>query len=238
MKWRKLSLGVWISAATVAGCAHSPKQLTREVAQTGVRTGVEESLKAVDDPKNQHKIEKLAYELDEPAKHLTSTVTGAVFEQLTEEEQRKRLQLLARELSTAMTRGVVHVVQSEVVPAVGAASREQAQEMVRALFSGESREVLASFSREIARESAAGIRDSLVPHIDTKEKNAAARALKWGLIPAGLLSLLFVGAGIVLLAALAYSLVVLRRELSRSRQERAEVRLSLDRLLRSLEETR
>ena len=164
-----LALGL---ATSQFACATGAEHLVR----SGVEGGVEGTLKALNDPKNQQLLRQLLNDpdLQKAAHDLTEAITGGALDGLTDEERMRRVReasdayirtvaaAVGRALNEDITPALTRTVESVVGGAVAAALRPENRERARSFIDGVTRGLVTA-----ATDSAAqGLREDLGPALN------------------------------------------------------------------------
>ena len=164
-----LALGL---ATSQFACATGAERLVR----SGVEGGVEGTLKALNDPKNQQLLRQLLNDpdLQKAAHDLTEAISGGALDGLTDEERMRRVReasdayirtvaaAVGRALNEDITPALTRTVESVVGGAVAAALRPENRERARSFIDGVTRGLVTA-----ATDSAAqGLREDLGPALN------------------------------------------------------------------------
>ncbi len=168
--WARVGLvaGV-LAAATTGGCVNG----TNRVVRTAVPAGIEETLRALNDPENQELMRKLANDpqMRQAAHDFVAALTGGALDGLTDDERMAKVRELSdayiRTVSTAAARmldeelgpAMKRAVEEVVGGAVAAALRPEHRQMVSQLVGSVTRSAVTAFTQS----SGQGLRDDLGP---------------------------------------------------------------------------
>lgn len=165
-----------LGTTLVLGLAASQVACTlgaRQIAHGGVQGGLEGTLAALDEPRNQVLLRRLLQDPDiqRAARDLTAAITGGALDGVSEPERVRRLgeasdtyirtvsavvgEVLSEDLSPAVTASVEDLVAG----AVNAALRPENRRHARSFVDGVTRTMLTAFTQSTAR----GLRDDLGP---------------------------------------------------------------------------
>jgi len=166
-----VSLALGLAASQLA-CATGAERLVR----SGVEGGVEGTLKALNDPKNQQLLKQLLHDPDiqQAAHDLTEAITGGALDGLTEEQRMRRVReasdayirtvsaAVGKALNEDITPAMTRTVESVVGGAVAAALRPENKERARSFIDGVTRSLVTAATSSAAQ----GLRDDLGPALN------------------------------------------------------------------------
>ena len=168
-KWLPLGLFVGLASSQFA-CLGSG---TNRIVRTAVPAGIEETLRALNDPENQELMRRLASdpELRKAAHDFTAAITGGALDGLTEDARQQKVRelsdayvrtmsaSLARALNEDISPSVTRTVESIMGGAIAAAVSPENKRLTASFVDGVTRSAMSALMQSTAR----GLRDDLGP---------------------------------------------------------------------------
>ena len=183
-KWLPLGLFVGLASSQFA-CLGSG---TNRIVRTAVPAGIEETLRALNDPENQELMRRLASdpELRKAAHDFTAAITGGALDGLTEDARQQKVRelsdayvrtmsaSLARALNEDISPSVTRTVESIMGGAIAAAVSPENKRLTASFVDGVTRSAMSALMQSTAR----GLRDDLGPALGKVIADDLSPALK------------------------------------------------------------
>jgi len=192
--WRAASLAGPALGVLLAGCAYSSENIVRRTTPAAI----EETLEALNDPKNQGLIRDLVgdAEVQDAVAEIAEAMTGGLLEGLTDEARAARLSELSERLVSRLIAAASEGIREELTPSVRSMVERTVAGAIGRALSPKTRRDAQALAAGIAREGAAAmvtgaseaIRSDLGPAlaavVDDDLGPALERALADRLVPA------------------------------------------------------
>ena len=167
---QRLSMGLAFGlTVSQLACVNGTNRLVR----TAVPAGIEETLRALNDPENQELMRRLVNdpELRQAAHDFTAAITGGALDGLTEEARHRKIQELSQAYIRTLSSTLSKSLDEDISPAVTRTVESIMGGAIAAAVSPENRRLTASFVDSVARSAmtalmqstARGLRDDLGP---------------------------------------------------------------------------
>ena len=167
---QRLSMGLAFGlTVSQLACVNGTNRLVR----TAVPAGIEETLRALNDPENQELMRRLVNdpELRQAAHDFTAAITGGALDGLTEEARHRKIQELSQAYIRTLASTLSKSLDEDISPAVTRTVESIMGGAIAAAVSPENRRLTASFVDSVARSAmtalmqstARGLRDDLGP---------------------------------------------------------------------------
>jgi hypothetical protein len=146
-------------------CASGSERLVRRA----VPAGIDETLKALEDPATRRRIDALLElpEVQAAARELAEQVAAGALDGLTDAQRVAKVQQLSEDYARALTRAVGEGLRADVSPAVAETAERTVEQTLRAALSPSTRQAAASMVEALTRRTVTtlseGVRDDLGP---------------------------------------------------------------------------
>lgn len=189
---RPRRLAKWLPLGLVAGLATSQfaclGPTTNRIVRTAVPAGIEETLRALNDPENQELMKRLASdpELRQAAHDFTAAITGGALDGLADDERQKKVRELSDAYVRTMSASLAKALDEDISPSVTRTVESVMGGAMAAAVSPENKRLTASFVDGVTRSAmsalmqstARGLRDDLGPALGKVIADDLSPALK------------------------------------------------------------
>lgn len=161
---------------------------TNRIVRTAVPAGIEETLRALNDPENQELMERLASdpELRKAARDFTAAITGGALDGLTEDARHAKIRELSEAYIRTVSRALGKALDEDISPAATRTVESLMGGAIAAAVSPENKRLTASFVDGVTRSAmtalmqstARGLRDELGPALGKVIADDLSPALK------------------------------------------------------------
>jgi hypothetical protein len=161
---------------------------TNRIVRTAVPAGIEETLRALNDPENQELMRRLANspELRQAAHDFTEAITGGALDGLTEPARHQKIRELSEAYVRTMSAALGKALDEDISPAATRTVESITGGAIAAAVSPENKRLTASFVDGVARSAmnalmqstARGLRDDLGPALGKVIAEDLSPALK------------------------------------------------------------
>jgi len=182
----RLALGLALGlVATQAACLGKG---TNRIVRTAVPAGIEETLRALNDPENQELMRRLADdpELRQAAHDFTAAITGGALDGLTKEARHKKIRELSEAYIRTVSGALSRALGEEISPAATRAVEAIVGGAIASAVSPENKRLTSSFVdgvvrtaiTALAQSTARGLRDEVGPALNKVIAEDLSPALK------------------------------------------------------------
>lgn len=146
-------------------CGTASEKMTRRA----VPAGIDETLKALEDPDTRRRIDRLLAlpEVQEAARELAEQVAAGTFDGLTDEQRVARVKQLSEDYVGALSKAVGRGLREDVSPAVVDATEQAVEQALRSALSPAARQGAANLAEALTRRTVTtlseGLRDDVGP---------------------------------------------------------------------------